>query len=339
MSYGQAQSNCLNELEMADLIGGRLSEEARARAWRHLAECELCHEVYLEAQALLADMETSPAGRDDEIAPFPQAQPDETSGPPIPKPLPFRPRKQFGYWLPAIAAGLIVGIGLAVWKPAETSTAASWARLGELSIPNARDRSAPPTHEVDRGPGRESSSIAADFRLGVEWAHLGAVWLAGDRNGLRATAIRLQELKNEGLPADVSDQLDSLLQDLSRPDTQPNTHTLSQATLLTPLLAESMTPLGYEFDLGRFAETGRLAAEANHFEFFLPNGPARSYLDEMLRLADERMPVSQRLAPEARRGLEEIAAAWPASADPLSFEKAAQAFTSLILSYEAPRRS
>jgi len=313
---------CLNDLEMADLIAGRLEGEYRDRALRHLADCEDCFELYAEAQALHAELDSELL--EGEVAIEPSA--------PIAQPLPFRPKAATPKWLPSVAAGLAVGIALAWLLPSHSDQSSeSWATLGELPrlAPSVQSLTPIPS-DVDRGPGSGRSQTAEDFRFGAEWAHLEAALSAGEVEESRETAKQLQptvrQLKGNELPEDLDlpRDLETLLKLLAEPNEEPAP---TNALTLTPRLSKAMSKLGYEFDLGRFAEAGRLAAEVGQWLFFEPQGEAARYLREM-----QKQPVSA----EAAQGLEGIAKAWPpkASAAAEPYPEAAQAFEDLILGYQ-----
>lgn len=341
-SSNTTTAHCLSDLEIANLIAGQLQGEARERALRHLAECEDCYEVFAEAQAFLAEEEVDDPP-EDSLEPTPGEAPDS----PTRRLLFFPSRGAVPAWvLRTVAAGVLVGVGLAWLLPAllrpPTLDVASWSRLGDLPPLASKVQSLTPlpTRDVTRGIGEAASQTAADFRFGAEWAHLEAALHASANDDARATASRLQErvhrrIEREELTANLGRDLELLLQEVASPSSSLVSPSLRP---LTRRLSDEMAVLGYEFDLGRFAEAGRLAAEAGDAEWFRPDGEAARYLREMQALAEERRAApSVELATEARQGLEAIARAWPVAAGTGDerFREVAQAFEKLILAYDA----
>lgn len=325
--------HCLSDLEIADLIAGRLHGEARDRALRHVAECETCFEIYAEAQALLETTEDE--AEDTEAV-------DRLPAEALPQPLPFPPPAKGMGWFPAIAAGLIAGIALALFMPGQSKQppeAALWPQYESLPAAVAAARALPPIPgSVDRGPNDASKDIIADFFLGVEWSHLEEAWR---RQNLTETAVaagnvrRRLETRPESLelPEDLGQALVAHLEILERAQ-QARAAPGEPSALddLTRRLSHEMRELGYEFDLGRFAEAGRLAAAAGALEFFAPGGRPARYLREMRSWNASSGDHAEKLTVEAERSLDAIAAAWPAGEGSLTGVQ--QAFSALILSYD-----
>lgn len=324
---------CLGDLEIADLIAGRLEGEERARAMRHLAECEACYEVYAEAQVLLTV--------ESENAALPASSP--AAEPALAKPLPFRPRTKVPRWMPAIAAGLTAGIALAWLVPGRGSGPASpaveWPRLGLLPAPAAGAGPATPIPgDSLRGAATSRRNTAADFFLGVQWAHLEEAWNRRQASEVRATAATLREGLDGGLSESLRRDLGRRLQILAGMAEDGFADAgLAGPGELTPRLSQEMSRLGYEFDLGRFAEAGRLAAEVGSRDFFEPQGEAARYLGALQALAARGEPAADAVAPVATSGLRRIAERWPREPDagPEDFHLMAEAFAELILAYGA----
>lgn len=335
-------SPCLSDLEIADLIAGRLQGEDHARAMRHVTECESCYEIYAEAQALLA---ADPGEQDGDhgepgAGPAPADAP-ETLEVGLPEPLPFRPQAKKIRWFPAIAAGLIAGIALALFlpvrNPAPPRVATPWPALGPL--PAAAAGSGPispsPGDQV-RGPDKTSSGTAADFLLGVDWAHLEEACQRGDAAAVASTARNIEtSLAAYGggeLSKALRGELVLLLENLqSAPADAP-----APSPDLSSRLSRELREWGYEFDLGRFAEAGRLAALAGRRDFFAPGSTPAQYLRDLQEWDGTTRGDSQPLAAIASDGVRAIAASWPADPVPAGepMPRVAEAFASLIHAYD-----
>ena len=325
---------CLSDLEIADLVADLLDGEARDSALRHVAQCEDCYEIYADAQACLEDL--------DEQDEAPQVSEDSSSEPAVV--LPFSApgensdsqqatsqktvsRKTWTAWAPAaIAASLLVGIGLATMLPdgSRQGSVAEWASFGGLPSFEAQ-MSQLPSASVVRGIG-SASRIAGDFRLGAAWAHLGAA-LNAHVEPEEGTIKEMHELIQERVESgDLSEELGRELEVVLDFDGAAD-GAIAKYREVTPRLSEEMATLGYELDLGRFTETGRLAALTGAYEWFEPKGEAALYLQEIQDLET---------TPETEQNLDAIQSVWPTGElDEKSFGEVAEAFTDLILAYDA----
>ncbi len=329
---------CPGDLELADLVAGRLAGEARERLLHHLADCEDCYELFAVAQDLVAASEAAAAP-----ASAGAVTPEETPRRAAAS-LRFPPRRSVAGWIPASPP--------ASWPASPSPGGCPAARpRRRRSWPGHAWASCLPSRSGPRSPRSRPATAPAAMAAtpAAPPAISASAWPGPTSRSLSArarpprseTTARLLEdslpayFASGDLPGELSRDLDPWLAALVGASGEPPAAAGAALALLAARLDSGMAALGYEFALGRFAETGRLAAEAANPEFFDPRGEAARYLREMEALAAaDRQP--SRLAPQARAGLKAIAESWPPDSPRAErpWGEMAAVFAALIRSYQ-----
>lgn len=325
---------CLSDLELGDLVAGRLDEQVRQRAQRHLVECETCYELFEEAHLLLAEEQAVVSDDGGVGVHFEEraSSPDE-----VPAPIPFPgPRRHSSWTIWGIAASLVVGVGLALLLPsgpAPQQAAVRWPALDAATpAPSDRTRLTPlPSARANRGT-TSSSRTAGDFRLGAGWVQLEAAARLGEIERSSSDVAELRSLIVErAADGEISPALEGELRALLSPEEGASRgFDPAEIEALLPRLANEMRQRGYEFDLGRFASSGRLAAAAGSTEWFAAEGFAEKYLRAMLAFEADGLSAT------ARRGLDAINRAWPKQGASTDLFAVGRAFDGLIRDYDLP---
>lgn len=243
--------NCPETETLAAFVDGHLPAAEREQVLEHLDRCKACRELVAETAALLEDLET----------------PAKLAGS---RSLPWRggARRWLYGALPLAASLLLVAV---FWRPSEALTSETlvgdWGHGDGLAEP-LRPGLVESPWAVRRGDEVVPSPQVA-LRLGVEIVSLR---VAIQAEGASALAIgRYDELHKELEQADVAEYFPSLGA-LGKALTEgaPREEALAALTALETSLAQ---PTGFirptqRFDLGRWAQAGRLAAMAGDQSFF-----------------------------------------------------------------------
>jgi len=275
---------CPTAEELACYIDGALSPEEHARVAEHLASCESCFEIYSGVLEFQLESAPAPLG---EVVPFP----GEKRRPPVP-------------WWSSIAALLIVGVGVGGYSyllaipPALVAVDLAEPLQGQSGgLAQSLWKG-----EINRGgsQGENEDTLpyrVASFRAGVQVVNL-QVSLQADDGGhvtgyvIPAIYSTLHDTPGlDGLAKDYTDLSSSLGQEKTPKNLLP------RAIQLAAESRESLDPL--YFDLGQWAEAGRLAAISREPAFFrLPE--TRSFLRRALWR--DRLGFKESKLPEGSRG-------------------------------------
>lgn len=235
------------ELEtLAAFADGRLAGAERAAVVAHLADCEACREIVVETRAL---------------AERPLAAGEEARG----EVVPFRRPARRGRGKTALvaAAAAVAAIAGALWFSARPgSVDGTLAAVGRdpQAVARLGGDWGEPLWSVTRGDGPVVSEKARAFRLGARSAGLDLALAAGDRRAARRLAAECALLVGD---VPLADPVAHLYREIARRAGEPG-------AALGPLAADAATAarLAREaveaplWELGRWAEAGRLAAAA-----------------------------------------------------------------------------
>jgi len=247
--------------ELAALLDGKLSAEEEASLRAHLAHCEPCLALLAETASFLRSDEVEDAETGATESAEPEATPLPWKPREVPRPRPPRPRKSRRW----------------------AAVAAAVAALTVATVAYQRERLGPPRVDVARlltslagrqtavagaywGPVQRGASVGPNdrslvsFRLGVELVS----FAVGDRGQALAAATRIH-----GLLKAPSAGIDTkrFFRDLpARIDSGAPLAVLAEETAKQRRHLEGyLAPTDYDF--GRWAEAGRLAAAAAAPEF------------------------------------------------------------------------
>ncbi|MFN7942900.1 MAG: zf-HC2 domain-containing protein [Thermoanaerobaculia bacterium] len=270
---------CLEPEEIAALVEGRLSPAARTRVVEHLADCDECRELLAESLAVAREAGIElPAVEAAAVPVHPAARPRRAT------------------WIPGtLAAALLIAAALAwFYGPGrETGLVGSSAVARLAADPGTRlgGEWSEPVWSVTRGEGPAYPLPAIAFRLGVRSADLELALARGESERLaaRRLAAELAQLAGQIPLADpVASVYRSLGDRLAAAGPVDRARLARDAAVAADLAREAADP--ELFDLGRWAESGRLAAVAGQPEPLRVWRRRRppSVADERLRPAIER---------------------------------------------------
>jgi hypothetical protein len=270
---------CPEPEEIAALVEGRLAPAARTRVVEHLADCDECRELLAESLAVAREAGIElPAVEAADVLLHPAT------------------RRRRAAWIPwTLAASLLLAAALAwlygSWR--ETGLVGSSAVARLAADPEARlgGEWSEPVWSVTRGEGPVHPLPATAFRLGVRSADLELALARGgsERLAARRLAAELAQLAASIPLADpVASVYRSLGERLAAGGAVDRARLASDAAVAADLAREAADPA--LFDLGRWAESGRLAAVAGQPEPLRVWRRRRppSVADERLRPAIER---------------------------------------------------
>jgi len=230
---------------LAAFVDGRLAGSERPAVIAHLADCESCREIVVETRAL--------AGR-------PLVRGEEARG----EVVPFRRPVRSGSRKAALAAAaLVAAIAAALWfatRPRDVGGLLAELGRDEAAVARLDGDWSEPLWSVTRGEGPAVSEKARAFRLGARSAGLDLALAAGDRRSARRLAAECALLVDD---VPLADPVAHLYREIARGAGEPD-------AALAPLAADAATAarLAREsveaplWELGRWAEAGRLAAAA-----------------------------------------------------------------------------
>ena len=253
-------STCPSAETLAQYLDGSLSPAQRAEVESHAASCEDCFEQIAAVAVLETEREHAEGARAGELATLASA------------PAPARAR----WWAAAVAAVLLVGIGWGLWavvmgvRRQAAAASLAWAeRLG-----GERDlRTAAARRWRDEGLalafGGPLPTDKRVFRLGVHLLDARTAFAAGDDAGW-AEAIDTAASLLAGADSATVERLARLHRRTGAPDPRAELEKLA-------VTARAADPVA--FDLGAWAEAGRLAALGGNSEL-LANPAYRARLDE-----------------------------------------------------------
>lgn len=237
---------CLDAEELAAFADGALEGEERSRVVEHLADCERCYAV------LSGILDFQQQEEQEEL--------EATGGGAGPRPFPRR--VGWGpFW--GIAAAVILGLGTVwwIWYPAGPATSGELVAALEAPPAALADKlSQEPVYRgpTYRGPGdRELEWSRRDFLLGVYLVDLRVALEANDAGAADEILGRIAAMLDEALLLD--EPLDHYLQARAELDAG------SSPAALLGLAADQEAALGElglgaHLELGKWAETARLAA-------------------------------------------------------------------------------
>ena len=281
---------------IAALVDGGLTPTEREILEEHLADCDLCLELLAETTALV---HAAQPGEDDDLTAM-DVDGDEPETADLlpfasPKSSPGRRRISLPKpWIAAAATGLVAA---ALWPLLGTavtdadlvaSLGASPALATFVDTPlvdTTRDRSA------GWQPGRAAAVELGALRVRLQWAltheHLGtSLTVAGD---LLDAARSLVPADGDGAPGPhaAADGLYLALEDAASTTEAPVQKALRH---LDASLAELSSPQRDDVNLGRWIESGRLAAAAASTEALTSQARRRVWKDLEPFLAGEAAP-------------------------------------------------
>lgn len=292
-AYSSSSGACPSDEEMAAYIDGTLGKAESQRVTEHLASCDDCYDLYMEAAHFLVD--SSPAMPEDAV--------DE--GRVVPIPSPAERGRQVLRWLP-IAALLLVGVGGGTYfqflkTPPELAPSEV---VG--SIPN-QPALIPglwrgPTYRGEGGE-EEAKLNDASFRMGVQLVNLQMSLRAGKGQEAEDIVARiLGILKTQTFTDDLQKGYTEIT--LALENHKAPADLLPEVSRLAGLSRETFEDSF--IDLGQWVEAGRLAALARDPSFF-QQADARSFLRRSIWRAKLGIGGDEaRLDPPSRRSLERI---------------------------------
>jgi hypothetical protein len=228
--------------ELAALIDGQCGTAEAARLRAHLASCAECYEVFSETLHLQEDL------REEE----------EAAGDIVPFPFETR-RKVWPRWVAlAVAAAVVVGVGLGAWHTFGGTPDLSVAQLATPLAGQVADLDKSTWGERTRGgkPQKEEKQ----FRIGVEILNLQVALEAGKQQTADSAAAEIWGLLDasdfpEPGAKDFYKQMRLDLTGGKKPrDLAPSAATEAEALRRSPSME------GPELELGMWAAAGRLAA-------------------------------------------------------------------------------
>ncbi len=268
-------ARCPRLEEIAAFVDGRLHPEARRRIARHLDECEACYEVFVGTVEILRDLAAeqaeeggSPPG--DGTAANPPAAPARGFGKVLAFP-PFGRRLlrsnvfRFAASLVFVAALGWFGRGFVSAPRLETAL----PRTAALAAGLAGWREASPLVRHRGDPVLDGEDLRTAFELG---AYGMTLWAALETNQAAIARAALDDLRGvesnatlAGLPRTGLQDLENKLVAGAEPRSLEPALTKVE-TLIERVLAEAGLLPTYQ--LGRWAEAGRLAALAEDSAYF-----------------------------------------------------------------------
>lgn len=243
--------------DLAAFIDGRLDTEECARIRAHLGRCEECYETFVETVRF--ERELGAAAREQPI-PFPS---DRRR---------WEPRR----WMPAAslaaAAVLLLAVGLPVYRSLTSPTALApdeiIASVRE-EAPALLDQTWPP---AQRGHGTNTpTDEEQSFRMGVEVVNFQLALEAGERDRSRQAAARIGALLEETPLAgeELKSFYRGVFDTLGSESESPAQFLEAAAAHGKDGFEQQVTFLDLRhFELGKWAEAGRLAALAGKPELF-----------------------------------------------------------------------
>lgn len=275
--------------EMAALLDGRLSGEARTRMLERLAEDEDAYELFVASAETLDELERQ-ADRDPAEDPLPNVLTHPG------------PRHDWHTWV-ALAAALVAVAFLGLWVlPRLVPAAHSSGQLLAALSPNVeptdlsgyvRDRVGPAFRALDTPRVRQ-----APFILGVRALDLAVAAAAGDDAAAAGHSREIAHLLRTSI--DLSESWQATYADLAEeaetggsPEVLASTAAAAEAGLEQLFAADPSESL--HFALGRWVEAARLAAAAGDAGFFAEARAAKRPL-RRFRGAAPSAQVDDRLA-------------------------------------------
>lgn len=256
---------------LAALLDGRLDAAERERVLAQLARDEASYEAFLEASAVLRELEGSSAAASPPAA---NAEPPPplglvTGSAAAAAPAPVVARRRWPWKLPA-AAGALLAAGVAGVLLMPRGDADPLAAARAVAGAPAGDWTRPVWPAV-RGEEEALSPRARAFRAGVRLAQLEVAAARGDTGALATASLSLDRLARSvpggagaGRRIDAAAQGSAATRD-------------SLADELRAVLGEAAW-----LDLGAWSEAARLAARARDERFFAAEGAPRQALARLL---------------------------------------------------------
>ena len=306
---------CPDPETLAAFVDGRLSAAERETVLVHLDSCRACREIVAEAAAVLDDLDAQDGAT-------------ETTG---------SVRGWPGKWwmygaLPLAASLLLVAVfwrnpGLPTWQPLSSSDLVDdMAGNGGLAAVSAEELVFSPW----RGRGEcNASRSQAVFRMGADLVALRAAIVAGEPS---SAAEPLKSLNIDLDCADFqeffSEDLEAIRDALKAPDDRAGQ--LAALEAFENVLTETGNYIRprERFDLGRWAQAGRLAATAGHGEFFDRKAVQRVAREALEVAGGEGSGLE--LSPEERRALESLDAQLARRGEPQDFAALRGQFETLL---------
>jgi len=235
---------CPGPERLAAFLDGRADAAERAEIAAHLADCDACREIVVEARALAAELESGAGSGGGEVVAFPERGRR-------------RPRRSLAWG--AAAALLLAAAGLLTWlrPPADPGAALAdlAAAAGRTPLPADWGEAPWTVLRSDRTPLSERASA---FRLGARSADLELALALGDRVAARRFAAECASLLAAIPFADAAaESYRALAAALAEPAGTP-ARASHEAAVAWRGAREAVEPA--LFDLGRWAETERLIA-------------------------------------------------------------------------------
>jgi len=238
---------------LAAFLDGELSEDENREVRRHLAECEECHQVFVDAATFLREEETT----EGTVSPF--AEPTPSAKPPaIARHRPWRQNV-------AVAATVVLAIGTGTFGH-------QWSKSSKISV-----------------PGLTQEDLQSVVHRGVEAGKLPARELAFNM-GAKSVELLVQIEAGRGVKDQIDDLLAGAPASLRK--LRPKTNDREAAErLLHDLRAEVLDPDW--FDLGQWAQAGSAAAGKGQSALFKgwAGVKYRRVLARLLKGAREPLPA------------------------------------------------
>jgi len=252
-----AQGHCPTDEELAAFIDDMLSPSERSRITAHLADCESCYEIF--AGAVHFQQET--------VSPY-QVTAAKVVSFPGPRPGGGGSRKR--WWLPAtVAAVLAVGIGLAGYRTFYQEPKVSLADLTTVSPSGPLTAGDYYHYATFRGGHNDSltpSMTGPELMVGVLLMDVSL-----DRRQGNVDPGRLQEIGNKLAGTSVFPEESARFLEASRKLRSGDAAARREVAASLPAQAAALdTELSESppYNLGKWAEAGRLAARTRNPGFF-----------------------------------------------------------------------
>lgn len=285
-------TTCPPPEDLAALVDGTLGAEERARLMEHLAECEICFEVFSETvrtrEEIGIEMMTGTLGA-------PASSPDTPGRRRPDDPLPFRKRLKvpLRFVVPfLVAATVVLSAGIGLYKMFWGMPSLEAYRLADLFEGEAPEltgtfvqntyRSLPPEIE-------DLDQIA--FLAGVRLVDLQVALVAENKDRARDMALQLRGFLENGLFFDVQSQefrrIAEELDEGTRTPMDLRRELVPMEGTLTELLEEG-DEVRY-FSVGKWMEAARLAATTGRTDYFA-RGETRRFLRHLRKLPADTFP-------------------------------------------------